>query len=253
MTRQRQDPLFDAYLCLVADTLDDLERTRIANENRVRQLTRSATDSDGEQRGLGLDARSPEVARAQALVASIAALEHAAELDLKRALRTHPLYPFIKRTIGVGEKQAARLLAAIGDPYWNDLHDRPRTVSELWAYCGYAVHNGAAQRRRRGEKTNWSDTAKMRAFLIALSCIKQENSPYRIVYDESRIGDVDKLHTTECVRCGPSGKPAQPGTPLSAGHQHQRALRRVSKALLKDLWIEARALHRPDLATEEAA
>ncbi len=47
----------------------------------------------------------------------------------------------------------------------------------------------------------------------------------------------DKTHTVECVRCGPSGKPAQPGSPWSKGHQHAHALRVVGKEILRDLWV----------------
>jgi hypothetical protein len=113
-------------LSLLAETLDDLERTRIAAENRARSLAQ-VYDLEGE----------PPHVQAVALAEAIKALEHGAELQLKRALRQHPLGAWVRRSIGVGEKQGARLLAAIGDPYWNTLHDRPRTVSELWAYCGY--------------------------------------------------------------------------------------------------------------------
>jgi hypothetical protein len=232
--------LADPLLALAADVLDDLERVRIANENRLRQLTRSVEDSDGELRGFGLDERHPDVARLAGLVDGLAKLEHDAELGLRRQLRKHPLGPWVKSARGVGEKQAARLLAAIGDPYWNDLHDRPRLVSELWSYAGYG--DAAAQVRRRGEKANWSATAKMRAYLVAVSIVKAGGS-YREVYDEARAKYADAVHPADCVRCGPSGKPALAGSPLSAGHQHARALRVVAKTVLRDLWREAKRLH----------
>jgi hypothetical protein len=239
--------LADAELLIFADALDDLERVRIATENRVRSLR--------QMKGL---AGSKEEARLQGMVEAICNLEHQAELDLKRVVRTHPLGPWVKRTKGVGEKQGARLLAAIGNPYWHAQQNRPRTVSELWAYTGYHVvpgdpdHSGSGTQsppvgvapfRRRGTKANWSSTAKMRAFLVAESCIKKSDSPYRPVYDAGREKYADAVHQVECKRCGPAGKPAQPGSPLSAGHQHARAMRLVSKAILRDLWIEAKALH----------
>ncbi|MCU1617355.1 MAG: hypothetical protein JWO98_4895 [Frankiales bacterium] len=266
--------LVDPLLILAAQALDDLEATRIANENRLRSLR--------DVYGL---AGSSQEAEAAGLVDGLKALEHQAELSLKRALRSHPLGPWVKRTVGVGEKQGARLLFAIGDPYWNSLHDRPRTVSELWAYCGYHVirtgqtnhdsqrafvgaeqspgggdsgqgpcslrafdvaHEGSAgvaPARARGQKANWSADAKSRAWLIACSCIKQETSPYRAVYDDGRERYAEAVHQVECRRCGPAGRPALAGSPISAGHQHARALRLVSKAILRDLWIEARAIH----------
>jgi hypothetical protein len=268
--------LADPLLALSADVLDDLERVRIANENRLRQLTRTEADSDGLERGFGLPVDHPDVKRLAALVDGLAASEHQAELNLRRQLRQHPLGPWVKQARGVGEKQAARLIASIGDPYWNTLHNRPRTVSELWAYAGYHVlpagqvpgdaHRtaasgaltggnpdhpgtgaqagpvGVAATRARGQKANWSATAKMRAYLVAVSIVKA-GGPYRDVYDAARAKHDGAVHATECKRCAPAGKPAPAGSPLSAGHQHARALRAVAKEVLRDLWREAKRLH----------
>ena len=272
--------LADPMLALLADVLDDLERTRIANENRLRQLTRDEDDSDGINRGFGLTLDQPQAASVASLVDGLAKMEHQATLALQRSLRAHALGPWVKNTLGVGEKQGARLLAAIGDPYWNTLHNRPRTVSELWAYCGYhvlrtghpvtdtqgriagaaqlpgggdtgqeehGIHHmglaGVAPTRARGQRANWSATAKMRAYLIAEACMKCRQSPYRLVYDNTRAKYADAIHAVECRRCGPSGKPALPGSALSDGHKHARALRAVAKEVLRDLWVEAKRLH----------
>lgn len=142
------DSLLDPALALAADFLDDVERVKIANENRLRALTRAETDADGVDRYVGLDASHPVVAQLAAMVTSLAEVEHAAVLNLQRMLRKHPLHAWVKAQRGVGEKQAARLLAVIGDPYWRPeivredgsvLPEGPRTVSALWAYCGLHV------------------------------------------------------------------------------------------------------------------
>lgn len=266
---------------MAAAVVDDLERTRIANENRLRQLTRDEVDSDGEERGFGLDESHPDVARLAGIVTGLAELEHQAVLQLQRTMRAHPLGAWVKSSQGVGEKQAARLLAAVGDPYWNTLHDRPRTVSELWAYCGLhtvpadhgstdarstlvggaapspaghtsvdtqAAHAGGtddrdlgptatdphfagaqvAARRRKGQRANWSNEAKMRAYLVAVSCMKSTSSPYRAVYLQRRA-------TTDVTH--PDWTP---------GHSHNDALRITAKAVLRDLWRAARDLHHPE-------
>lgn len=252
--------LADAMLAMAADVVDDLERVRCANENRLRALTTPADelDSDGERRGHGLSTANPDVMRLSNLVDALKDAEHQAILNLNRVMRQHPLGGWVKGTLGVGEKQAARLLASIRDPYWNDLHERRRTLRELWAYCGFHVLDtsahlspdsqnasgaGVAPTRKRGEKANWNADARKRSWLIAGSCIKHVDSPYRRVYDDTRTKYAEAVHQTACVRCGPSGKPAQPDSPLSPGHQHARAMRAMSKEILRDLWTEAKRIH----------
>lgn len=233
-------------LRLQAEIVDDLERTRIANENRLRQLTRTEADSDGLERGFGMTDDDPDVRRLRDLVDGLSALEHTAILNLQRSMRAHPLGPWVKAQRGIGEKQGARLIAAIGDPYWHTAEDRPRTVSELWAYSGYhtlpADGANVAARRVKGQKSNWSADAKMRAYLIAESVVKS-GGPWREVYDERKASTEGRTHAVACVRCGPSGKPALPGSEWSAGHRHADALRIMAKEILKGLWIESRRLH----------
>lgn len=255
--------LADPFLALAADILDDLERVRIANENRLRQLTRSELDSDGERRGLGFSPDDPVVAAIAGLVAASKALEDDAGKNLAKRLRKHPLGPWVKSMKGVGDKQAARLLAVVGDPYWHSRDDRPRTVSELRSYCGWG--DARAQVRRKGEHAAWSDTAKKRTWVIADKCkimlcaackatrpegrIWAEHvdgctcSPYRVLYDDARRRYEGMLHDVECRRCGPKGKPASAGSPRSPGHQEAMALRVVAKTILRDLWREAKRLH----------
>lgn len=250
--------LADPFLALLADVLDDLEDTRIGNENRYRALTRNVEDSDGEVRGFGLTDDHPAVARLGGVVEALKSMEHEATLSLQRAMRKHPLGPWVKAQKGVGDKQAARLLASLGDPYWNTLHDRPRTVSELWAYCGlhtlpadqgshdthvslvggaqtsdpdqatgdtHGPHVWVAAKRRKGQKSNWSANAKSRAWLVAVSCMKTPGSPWRDVY-------LDRRARTKATH-----------PDWTDGHSHNDALRIVSKELLKGLWRESKRIH----------
>lgn len=123
----------------LCDIFDDMEHVVIANANRVRSLTQGGLGETSETRLLR---DTVDVLRRQ---------QDVVELELKRALRKHPLAPWLKSITGVGEKQGARLLGALGDPYWNsyshksdckcgncpDPAGRPRRgPAELWAYCG---------------------------------------------------------------------------------------------------------------------
>ena len=236
--------LFDPTLATLAALLDDIEGNRKAHANRVRILTTDEPDEDGIIRGFGLDESHPAVGILSGLGDQLAALEHQTILALQRAMRQHPLAPWQKQAKGVGEKQLARLLASIGDPYLRTMPDgteQPRTVSKLWAYCGlHTLPSGherpdahatpaagahAAARRAKGVKANWSTDAKTRAYLIATSIVKQTSSPYRAIYDARRE------HTAE----------THPD--WTAGHSHNDALRIVSKAILRDLWRAARTYH----------
>ncbi len=236
--------LADPTLALAADVLDDLEAVRIANENRLRQLTRDETDSDGEERGFGLDATHPDVAKLEALVKMLADAEHQATLNLNRVMRRHPLGPWVKAQKGIGEKTAARLLAIVGDPYVNVQTGEVRTVSQLWAYCG---HGDPARKLHKGMTqadlfAMGNPTAKKRVWLIASKCLMAQG-PHSKVYYDRKAQTEGREHTTECKRCGPSGKPAQPGSPWSDAHRHADALRITGKAILRDLWIEAKRIH----------
>lgn len=195
-------------LALAAASLDDIERTRIAMGNRLRAMR--------DDHGL---ASTPEYQRAELIHDALAAAEHQAILELQRALRKHPLGSWVKRTVGIGEKQGARLLAALDDPYWNHAEDRPRRgPAELWAYCGLKP----GQRRQKGVKSNWNAAAKMRARLCAESCIKQSHSPYRADYDRARANWADR--------------------DTSDMHKHNHALHVVAKSILRDLYLEGKGL-----------
>lgn len=243
-TPRSDSSLFDPFLALAADILDDAEESRIANENRLRQLTRAAADSDGEERGFGLDESHPDVARVAALVEMLKQIEHNATLNLTRLLRQHPLGPWVKAQKGIGDKQGARLLAVIGDPYINMATGEIRTVSQLWAYCG----NGDPTRHRFKGMTQadlfglGSPVAKSRLWLIACSCLKTQG-PYAGVYYVRKAANEGREHAVDCKRCGPSGKPALAGSPWSDAHRHADALRITGKEILRDLWLEAKRIH----------
>jgi hypothetical protein len=154
-------------------------------------------------------------------VALLEGLERQATRALEKAMKAHPLGPWVARTKGIGLKQAARMIAAIGDPIWNGAAGRPRRgPAELWQFAGHG--DPARSKLRKGQPVEHSPTAKMRVHLVAVSCMKQRESPYRAVYDHERLKWADR--------------------DVSDGHRHNHALRVVGKEILKDLFNEARAL-----------
>lgn len=110
------------------------------------------------------------------------------------------------------------------------LEETPRTVSQLWSYCGH----GAAIKRRKGmtaaEALAGGNTmAKTLSHRLAEACMKmpggvtstgkaRKRSPYRDMYDSVRAKVEGREDWTD-------------------GHKHNHAVRLTAKAILKDLWL----------------
>lgn len=207
--------------------LDDLERVRIMNSNRIAAVER-------EGRIL------PSLPQIHDMLDT---LEHHVELELKRTWRKHPLALWAKQIPGAGETLMARLIAEIGDPA-----DRPNPA-KLWAYCGHgdparsgSIPKGATQEElfKRGNPNAKKATWKLAyQFMRTVGNERAARSPYRDIYEERKTATEGKTHDRPCARCGPSGHPAKAGSPWSDAHRHADALRIVGKTFLKDLWVEA--------------
>lgn len=274
----QNSPLYDesiAVLSIMARQVDDLERMRESIRSRIRQLTNNKADKDEKQRGLGIPVDAPQVVQLIEQADAIHALEETAVGQLRFHLRKSMWGPWQKQATGVGEKQLARLLGSLIDPAWNSNEGRYRTVDELFVYCGYSsvpvsghVLSNAqevptvdgprvAPFHRKGVQSKWSPEARMRAHLIAESCMKcRDGNKYRDVYLAGRVKYADAVHAAPCQQCAGKGKtPHAVGSPLRDGHIHARALRLVAKAVLKDLWRESRRLHgfHPDEVVRRSA
>lgn len=131
-TRVEEYELRNRHITFLAETLNDLEDLRKATGNRVWQI------ENGDYVGI----ETTLAAVATGLEDALQDVEDGIVKQLEKAMLAHPLGPWLKHPDrrGVGAKQGARLLAAIGNPYWNARDDRPRRgPAELWAYCGFHV------------------------------------------------------------------------------------------------------------------
>lgn len=234
-------------LLLAAQRVENGEAERKACENRLYALIHNlggpAKREDANDHVEDFTGRFPEV---KSLIGELdlrLQVEKLAIRELNRVMEAHPLYDFIESKKGIGAKAVGRFLGLIGDPLWNGAEERPRRgPGELWAYLGMDVRDGQAPKRKRGQKCNWNGQA--RAILIAhIAEAAYRQGDYREVYLAAREKYEGAVHPCDCPQCGPAGKPAQPGSPLSKGHQHARALRLVAKQFVKDLWDEALRVH----------
>lgn len=288
MAREASDPseteipapltpyLFTPELGLLAQQLDDFENLRKAQANRLRIFTRDETDSDGEMRGFALEEDNPAVIAVQINLDQLEILEHKTVLALQKAMRSNPLNEWRKTQLGVGEKTLARLLNAIGDPYVRTDNHQPRTVSQLWAYCGLhtlpstsrlsitqddsvegttlagsqksnetqdsiAPGTNVAAKRMKGRQANWSTIAKTRAYLIAEACVKagvrKDADGNRYAKDGSEYAQLYIDRRNHTAETHPE---------WTALHSQNDALRIVSKRILRNLWRAARDIHMND-------
>ncbi len=228
--------LTDPYLMLLGTTLDQAQDARRRAESRLEIVTRTRSDRDGVQRGWGLDETMPPVISLKTQIAGLRKLELQAIRDLEaRLVQQSPLAGWIKRTEGLGLKSVGRVLAIIGDPTWNDRDNRERSISQLRSYCGFG--DATRQRKTPGVSANWHPRARVRVWNVAKAAAI--SGPYKEIYDFEKLRTLDSVHDRTCLRCGPVGSPALPGSLRSKGHRHEMARRRVAKAFLKDLWHEA--------------
>lgn len=270
--------IVDPLLYVHVTTHGDLEQIRIASEHRLRILTTSEPDEDGVVRGFGLSDRHPDVARLAGVVDALRALEHDAELTLTRAFRRSSIHPWVKAQCGLGDKQVARLLGAIGDPYWHVAEDRPRTVSELWAYCGLHVlpasraHAANTQVAGAGGAQPPADRSDDDTHLLPVGgnqtsdpgqSLTGTRLPYAGGAARRRKGQRANWSTeaktrayliaTSCLKQEKSPyravyltrreHTATTHPEWTPGHSHNDALRIASKAILRDLWRESKRLH----------
>lgn len=227
-----------------ARSLTDIMKVRIRLSNRQ-----------------GAAERAGSIVIEDPLIASLRDIETDAEkaviATMKKVVGPH-MQEFLA-TPGIGDKLTARLLGEIGHPviafpqHWEERPDAKgtdadpkrvlideepfeRMVSQLWTYCGYG---DPANRRRQGMTQEealacGSPRAKSLVYLLSVGCMKmvggedkngvvKPRSPYRNVYEEA------KAHY----------ETARPEWSLI--HRHNAALRKVSKEILKDLWIAAKA------------
>lgn len=191
-------------------------------------------------------------------LAHLEATEHAAKLMLRRCYkRVVPaeLRQFQQEHSGIGEDSFARILGHLGDPYIATPHwwegtgtnrrlmvgdPHVRTISQLWSYCGHGDPTRKPTKGMTAEEAfaMGSPTLKMLVHLQAEWCMKRPaGNKFRDVYEAERAKAESKVHSTPCKRCGPSGKPAEEGTPWSKAHQHAHALRVVGKEILRGMWL----------------
>ena len=223
----------------------DVQKTRVASENRIRSL--------GELEEGDISDVAGTLQQTEALLAK----------DIRKSVRQHPFYPYwLKHVKGIAEVLSAQLICLIRgqvhtpecqekrDKYFSKRKkgegkrakrfecdcpiqeiERFRTVSALWAYAGLHTVDGKAPRRKKGETSSWNHKLRMLMYNVSASFVRCTTGPYRKWYDEFKAKE-QKKHPD-----------------LRKMHIEMRVRRRVSKLFLAHVfnkWYEMKGLEAPE-------
>ena len=144
------------------------------------------------------------------------------EKQLAKLGKALPIAHEAERIKGMSTETLAKIVAELGD-----LSAYEKGVAGVWKRAGLAVIHGERQRKKsnadEAEMHGYSPQRRSTFWNIAESLLKaqgkDENAgPYRQVYDARKAFEL--------------------ANGLSKGHAHNRAMRYMTKRLLKDLWRE---------------
>jgi hypothetical protein len=143
------------------------------------------------------------------------------EKQLTKLVRKLPLWAWASEVRGLGELSLAGIIGhAAGNP--GDY----KSVSAIWKRFGLAVLEGQRQRRVSDPDLalihGYAPERRAFAYVVSCNLMKSQGSegPYRAIYDRRKVYEMEE-------------KP----DPVTKAHAHNRALRVMVKALLRDVYL----------------
>ena len=169
-----------------------------------------------------------------------------AEKQLRKMAVNLPGYKFCMETVGLSEFTIYALTGSCPGVNLRGFLDFD-TYSRVFKRLGLAVmDDGSRQRKVVGEKGvrhGYSPERRSVVWTIGDSIIKGKG-PYRKMYDdfklvEQQAAEAKGLTILPAARI--SDKMKESGKYISEGHIHNRAKRKMEKAVVRDVWAAARA------------
>lgn len=219
----RLSELKNTELRIFVESFYDMQKLRIAVENRIRSYTAA---------GL-IEYINPESAMAQ-----LKGAEKDLEKEITTLIKQHPLWKaFFVDVKGIGPIMAAGLIA------WRDDINKARTISAFWKYHGLS---STQSKRKKGETLDYNPKAKTHAWKCGMQLLKAKGAYSRIYYEAKakyeQRENIKAMHEHiigEVVRKGKkvSEYEAAGGPKSYKLHIHYMALRKMIKRFLADTWI----------------
>jgi len=143
---------------------------------------------------IGAHVRSERLKEAEAQILvehldkQIKGVEAGIKKDMQKALVGTPIYDeWFDKVKGIGPIIAGGLIGEIVDI------SKFEHISNLWSWAGLGIHNGEADRRRKGMKLNWNPHAKVLCWKAGKSFVLSKGY-FRTVYDEFKKHEI-KMNT----------------------------------------------------------
>ncbi len=213
MTNTQETVTFDPLAPMV-DAALAIEKLRVASEVRQSHLTlQGKTDSETDE----LHRRLEE-------------LEGYVDGRVAEMLADHPAYPWFSRVKGVGRENIGKVVGLV------DIN-RVQHISSLWKFAGFAVENGAAPKRTKGEKLSYNSQLRSMCWRLGNSLLRARGCFYEYYLREKE--KYEQRYAKEGRSIVPaaqlpkkSGKTYEPEDRISEGHVHNQALRKTIKLFL---------------------
>jgi len=202
-----------------------IERLRVASEIRLSHLARQGK-------------HDPET---DELYCRVKDLEDFVDGRIAELIESHPAYPWFSRVKGIGNENIAKVVGLI------DI-TRDNTPSSLWKFAGFSVENGAAPKRRKGDRLSYNSQLRSLFWRLGSSLLRAKGKYYS--YPEKGVGYLqfkDKYYQryqNQGVRIVAAtslprreGKRYEPEGVISEGHIHNMALRKMIKLFIVHLWV----------------
>ena len=220
MRKKADGSKYVVFLKVLVRTLYDLQTMRVQLGGRI--------SGKGKVK-ITLDAGIKE--RLKTYYAEIYATEKRILKDVSKELPHYPIWiQYLAQIKGIGPMAGGVLITEIGDIL------RFATVSKLWAYCGYGIKDGKAQRLQQGMKANWNTFLKAKLHLIAENLIRSKNDKYGGIYRNYKHRISNRQCSLPKERHGKGVKLDKYG--CTKGHRHSMALRYMIKMFLLNLYLD---------------
>lgn len=238
----------------VISLLYDLQASRIQYNNRVKMIEQNkSSETNLEKEPL------------DNIFEGLEKFEKNLQSVLQDYVSDKPQMEYLSRIRGIGTILSANLIAIYGDMSKFD------TISRLWSYSGFGIHDGVADRRKKGEKIHYNPFAKTLGWKLMQSWIKQsaDKSFYRKYYDQVKAKYMEREGYFFNATASPKGadgkvievpegkkpkgewqirdgwKPKEgQKEPMTKLHIERMTQRKVIKLFLSHLWISIRKIYK---------